>query len=291
MQPLIPVRQLPLYLYHHHVPKIPGRIGACGIVRYALIIRSKHSEGKALMDFIPERALVIAPHPDDAEVWAGGVIAKWTRAGAAVHYVLCTDGGKGTDDPAISAAELSAARIREQQAAADILGAAGVELLGHPDGELEDTADFRKELVRQIRLVKPDVVLTAEPYRRNMQWHRDHRIAGQVALDAVFPYARDHLHFGDLFANEGIEPHKTGAILFWGSENPNVFVDIAADFDTKLAAVMAHSTQTGRHSRDEIRGFLQARAAADAAAGNAATDDDSSGLTLAEAFRRVTFRT
>ena len=270
---------------------MPGRIGACGIVRYALIILPKHSEGNALMDFIPERALVIAPHPDDAEVWAGGVIAKWTRAGAAVHYVLCTDGGKGTDNPAISAAELSAARIREQQAAADILGAAGVELLGHPDGELEDTADFRKELVRQIRLVRPDVVLTTEPYRRNMQWHRDHRIAGQVALDAVFPYARDHLHFGDLFANEGIEPHKTGAILFWGSENPNVFVDIAADFDTKLAAVMAHSTQTGRHSRDEIRGFLQARAAADAAAGNAATDDGSSGLTLAEAFRRVTFRT
>ena len=68
-------------------------------------------------------------------------------------------------------------------------------------------------------------------------------------------------------------------------------MDIAADFETKLAAVMAHSTQTGRHSRDGIRGFLQARAAADAAAGNAATDDGSSGLTLAEAFRRVTFRT
>ena len=67
----------------------------------------------------------------------------------------------------------------------------------------KDSSDFRKDLVRQIRVVQPDVVLTTEPYRRNMQWHRDHRIAGQVALDAVFPYSRDHLHFGDLFANEG----------------------------------------------------------------------------------------
>ena len=259
------------------------------------------------MDYTPERVLVITPHPDDAEVWAGGVIAKWTRAGAAVHYVLCTDGGKGSDDPDARPAELSAARIGEQRAAAAILGAAGVVELGRPDGELEDTADFRKELVRQIRLVKPDVVLTAEPYRRNMQWHRDHRIAGQVALDAVFPYARDHLHFGDLFTNEGIEPHKTGIIMFWGSENPNAFVDISADFETKMTAVLAHRTQIGRLGDDEVRAFLRRRAEADAAAGNAAaiadtganTDTDtagaggdgSGGLALAEAFRRVTFRT
>ena len=175
------------------------------------------------MDFTPERVLVITPHPDDAETWAGGTIAKWVREGAEVHYVLCTDGGKGSDDPEADQVTLAAARTREQLAAADILGVANVVPLGRPDGELEDTADFRKELVRQIRIVKPDVVLTAEPYRRNMQWHRDHRIAGQVALDAVFPYARDHLHFGDLFTDEGIEPHKTAAIMFWGSENPNAF--------------------------------------------------------------------
>ena len=243
------------------------------------------------MDFTPERALVIIPHPDDAEAWAGGTIARWVRAGAAVHYVLCTDGGKGSDDPEISPDALAAARTREQMDAAAILGVSNVVALGRPDGELEDTADFRKDLVRQIRIVKPDVVLTTEPYRRNMQWHRDHRIAGQVALDAVFPYARDHLHFGDLFANEGIEPHKTAAIMFWGSENPNAFVDIAADFDAKLDAVLAHTTQTGRRTRDEIRAFISARAQEAAAQGNASTEDDASGLALAEAFRRVTFRT
>lgn len=243
------------------------------------------------MEFTPERALVITPHPDDAEVWAGGVISKWVRAGAEVHSVLCTDGSKGTHDPEIHPTELAKIRAREQLEAADILGITDVVMLGRPDGELEDTADFRKDLVRQIRLFKPDVVLTSEPYRRNMRWHRDHRIAGQVALDAVFPYARDHLHFGDLFANEGIEPHKTAAILFWGSENPNAFFDIADNFDAKLKAVLAHRTQTGQRTEDEMRDFLRARAAEAAAAGNSSDDDDVTGLTLAESFRRVTFRT
>ena len=243
------------------------------------------------MEFIPERVLVVTPHSDDAEVWAGGVIAKWRRAGAEVHCVLCTDGSKGSSDPELGPAELVQLRSREQLAAAEILGIKNVVMLGHPDGELEDTADFRKDLVRQIRMVKPDVVLTSEPYRRNMQWHRDHRIAGQVALDAVFPYARDHLHFGELFANEGIEPHKTAAIMFWGSENPNVFFDIADDFDTKMQAVLAHRTQTGQRTDEQMRAFIRARAEEAAAAGNASDDDDVAGLTLAEAFRRVSFRT
>lgn len=243
------------------------------------------------MELSPERVLVITPHPDDAEVWAGGVIAKWVRGGAEVHGVLCTDGSRGSSDLELGSEELAAVRGREQLEAANILGIKNYVMLGRPDGELEDTADFRKDLVRQIRLIKPDVVLTTEPYRRNMQWHRDHRIAGQVALDAVFPYARDHLHFGDLFANEGIEPHKTAMILFWGSENPNVFEDISGDFDTKIQAVMAHRTQTAHRTESEMRAFISARAKEAADAGNASPDDDVTGLELAEAFRRVTFRT
>lgn len=243
------------------------------------------------MELTPERVLVITPHSDDAEVWAGGAIAKWVRAGAEIHGVLCTDGSRGTPDPEIGPDELVEIRVKEQLDAATILGIKNFVMLGRPDGELEDTSDFRKDLVRQIRLIKPDVVLTSEPYRRNMQWHRDHRITGQVALDAVFPYARDHLHFGDLFANEGIEPHKTAMIMFWGSENPNVFIDIEDDFDTKMQAVLAHKSQSGRRTDDEMRSFMRARARDAAEFGNASTDDDVTGLELAEAFRRVSFRT
>lgn len=243
------------------------------------------------MDYTPERVLVITPHPDDAEAWAGGAISQWVRAGAKVRYVVCTDGSRGTDDPEVDPAELAAARGREQVAAAKILGVSDVVMLGRPDGELEDTADFRKDLVRQIRLVQPDIVVTSEPYRRNMQWHRDHRIAGQVALDAVFPYARDHLHFGDLFTNEGIEPHKTANILFWGSESPNTFVDIAEDIETKVDALMAHASQARQRTRDDIGAFIRSRAEDAARAAAEHPEDPVEGLKLAEAFRRVTFRT
>ena len=131
-----------------------------------------------------------------------------------------------------------------------MLGVKDVVLLHHSDGELEDDAEFRKEIVRQIRLVRPDVVLCPEPYRKNLAWHRDHRIVGQVAIDAVFPAARDHLHFADLWEKEGLEPHKTGTVLFWGTEQPDTFIDINSSLETKTQALMAHRSQkhqTGGH--------------------------------------------
>lgn len=233
---------------------------------------------------IPQRVLVVTPHPDDAEMWCGGSLAHWISLGAEVHYVLCTDGGKGTSDPNVTSQELSALRVQEQRDAAQVLGATQVVMLHHPDGELEDTSEFRKEIVRQIRLVQPDVVLCPEPYRRNLAWHRDHRVTGQVTLDAVFPAARDHLNFVELWRDEGLEPHKTATVLFWGTESANTFVDISDSMDTKVAAVMAHRTQVGGHTESEIRGFVEGRAQ-DAA--NSADEPKR----FAEAFRKVTFRT
>jgi LmbE family N-acetylglucosaminyl deacetylase len=196
--------------------------------------------------------------------------------------VLCTDGGKGIDKPGITSKELSSTREKEQLAAAKILGVKNVVMLHHPDGELEDTGDFRKELVRQIRLVRPDVVLTTEPYRMNLSWHRDHRITGQVTIDAVFPYARDHLHFMDLWEKEGLEPHKTGTVLFWGTERPDTFIDIAEAMEQKIESVKAHRSQMADRSEAEIVGFITQRAE-EAGAPN--------GYQYAEAFRKVSFRT
>ena len=234
------------------------------------------------MEETPQRVLVVTPHPDDAEIWCGGTIARWIKGGAEVHYVLCTDGGKGIDKPGITSKELSSTREKEQLAAAKILGVKNVVMLHHPDGELEDTGDFRKELVRQIRLVRPDVVLTTEPYRMNLSWHRDHRITGQVTIDAVFPYARDHLHFMDLWEKEGLEPHKTGTILFWGTERPDTFIDIAEAMEQKIESVKAHRSQMVDRSEAEIVGFITQRAE-EAGAPN--------GCQYAEAFRKVSFRT
>ena len=234
------------------------------------------------MDETPQRVLVVTPHPDDAEFWCGGTIAKWIADGATVRIVLCTDGGKGTTDPNISSVDLSKMREKEQADAAESLGVQELVLLHHPDGSLEDNDQFRKELVRQIRQARPDVVLCPEPYRKNLAWHRDHRITGQVTSDAVFPCARDHLHFEELWRDEGLEPHRTGTVLFWGTELADTIVDISGTVDAKMRAVSAFKSQLNGWNDQQVEDFVKEHA-------RDAVGD--SGLEFAESFRKITFRT
>ena len=234
------------------------------------------------MDETPQRVLVVVPHPDDAEFWCGGTVARWTADGALVRYVVCTDGGNGAAEPGVSSQELAAVRQAEQAEAAQILGVRELVSLEHRDGGLEDNSEFRRELVRQVRQLRPDVVLCPEPYRKNLAWHRDHRIAGQVTLDAVFPYARDHLHFEDLWRDEGLEPHKTGTVLFWGAEAADTLIDIAGTIDAKMRAVRVHRSQLNGLTGTELEEFVRTNAR------EAAGD---SGHQFAEAFRKQSFRT
>ena len=229
----------------------------------------------------PNRVLVVTPHPNDSEFWCAGTVARWVSEGATVRYVVCTDGAKGTTDPSISLADLAAQREREQSGAAKELGVQELVSLGRPDGSLEDTDDFRKELVRQIRQARPDVVICPEPYRKNLAWHRDHRITGQVTLDAVFPCARDHLHFEELWRDEGLEPHKTATVLFWGTEIPNTHIAIDSTMDAKSRAVKAAKTRLAGHSDPEVDEFIRQQ-------GREGAGD--SGGSYGEAFRKITFR-
>ena len=234
------------------------------------------------MDGNPERVLVVIPHPNDSEMWCAGSIAKWVNEGASVRYVICTDGSKGTVDPEITQSDLAATREREQAEAARELGVQELVSLGRSDGGLEDVDDFRKDLVRQIRQVRPDVVVCPEPYRKNLAWHRDSRIAGQVTLDAVFPCARDHLHFEELWRDEGLEPHKTGTVLFWGAETPDTFIDIESTLANKLRSVKANKTRLAGRAEEEIDSFIRELGSEGAGA---------SGASYGEAFRKITFRT
>ncbi len=187
------------------------------------------------------QVLVITPHPDDAEFGVAGTVPHWVSEGKDVVYVVCTTGDKGTSDTGISQKELIVMREREQQAAADMLGVREVVFLRYPDQGLEDTPGFRKDLVRVIRKYRPQTVVTADPYRRYI-WHRDHRITGQVVLDAIFPFARDHLSYPDLL-EDGLAPHKVEEVLFWGSEEPNCCFDISDTVELKLEALRCHSSQ------------------------------------------------
>lgn len=205
----------------------------------------------------PDRVMVVLPHPDDAEYGVAGTVARWTREGVEVVYVVCTNGDKGTSDINIKPEELAKIREQEQLAAASVLGVREVIFLRHPDQTLEDTPEFRKELVRLIRKYRPETVVTTDPYRRYI-WHRDHRITGRVALDAIFPYARDFLSYPDLL-EQGFQPHKVREVLLWGSEEPNYCTDITDTFDIKIAALRCHKSQVGASSPADLEERLRER--------------------------------
>lgn len=224
----------------------------------------------------PAEVMVVMPHPDDAEFGAAGTIARWAREGKDIVYVVCTNGDKGTADIELKPEKLAKIREKEQLAAAKLLGVREVVFLRHPDQALEDTPEFRKEIVRLIRRYRPPTVVTVDPYRRYL-WHRDHRITGQVTLDAIFPYARDIYAYPDLLA-EGLPPHKVREVWLWGSEEPNYCVDITDTFDIKMAALRCHQSQLGDNFSAEREDWVKQRAR-DMAKGE--------NYELAEAFHRV----
>ena len=188
-----------------------------------------------------KKVLVITPHPDDAESGAGGTIAKWSSQGANIALVVCTNGNTGTSDRNIDSVKIAALRKMEQSAAGEVLGLSKVVFLDYPDQGLEDNEKFRAQLVREIRIHRPDVVLTIDPERKWIR-HRDHYVTGRVSLDAVFPYARDYLAYPEMIA-EGLEPHKVLDVLLWGSDDPDTFIDIDESFETKMDALYCHESQ------------------------------------------------
>lgn len=224
----------------------------------------------------PIDILVITAHPDDAEYGVAGSVARWIGEGRSVAYVISTSGEKGTTDRTMAPEDLMRIREKEQQAAADLLGVREVEFLRYPDQGLEDTPQFRKHIVQVIRTYRPHTVVTTDPYRRYV-WHRDHRIIGQVVLDAVFPFARDHAAYPDLL-EQGLEPHKVGELLFFGAEDINYYADIADTFEKKLAALKCHVSQMRELNMTDLDAWLRRRYK---------TFAEKSEYELAEAFHRV----
>jgi LmbE family N-acetylglucosaminyl deacetylase len=195
----------------------------------------------------PKRILAVGAHPDDIDFGAGASIAKWAKAGAEVYYLVLTDGSKGTSDHDITSEELIKMRRYEQRAAVKALGARDVHFLNYPDGELEVTRELKRDIVRAIREIKPDTVITMDPtvvYSSRVGFinHPDHRAAGQATLDAVYPLARDHLEFPELM-DEGLKPHKALHVLLINLDQQNCLVDVSDTFDLKLAALSKHASQ------------------------------------------------
>ena len=192
-----------------------------------------------------ERVMVISPHPDDVDFGCSGTIAKWSRMGVDLTYVICTSGDKGTDLE-VEPGSLAKIREKEQLAAAEIVGVRKVVFLRLKDGELENNREFRKILVRMLRQYRPDIVLSMDPANLRFEnvyvSHADHRAAALAAFDAIYPAARNRNFFPELL-EEGLLPHAVNRIYFFGTADPNTWIDISETIETKIEALGAHNSQ------------------------------------------------
>ncbi len=210
----------------------------------------------------PLTAMVIVAHPDDAEFLCGGTVAKWCAQGWTVYYVLVTSGDKGTHQPDLTSQELAAIREQEQRDACRVLGVREVLFLGYPDGFVQADDELRGQVVRLMRRYRPDVVLTWDGFRSGFN-HSDHRAVDIAARDAIYPAVRDHLYY-PRDAEDGLEAHQVNELLLAGSDDPDYHVDISAYVETKLQAVLCHSSQLGGRDPEEIRKFWEERMRASA---------------------------
>jgi LmbE family N-acetylglucosaminyl deacetylase len=200
-----------------------------------------------------ERVMVITAHPDDSEFGAAGTVAKLAREGKEITYVIVTDGSKGSSDRTMTPERLAVIRREEQMNAAKALGVERVEFLGYVDGEVEDTRDLRRDVTRQIRRWRPDLIITQNPHRSPNLYasHRDHRIVAGVVLDCVYPLARDHMAFPELLPE--FEPHKAREVYVMAWESPQLAVDISETMDLKLKALACHASQFDDFAAIEAR--------------------------------------
>jgi LmbE family N-acetylglucosaminyl deacetylase len=207
--------------------------------------------------------LAVFAHPDDAEISAGGTLARWAHEGRAVHLLVLTNGDRGSDDPAQDRAELARTRRSETEAAATALGLAGCRVLDIHDGELQNSASVRSEIARTVREVRPAIVLSCDPtawfFGNRYFNHADHRTAGAAALDAVFPGAGNPHFFAEQLA-EGLSPWKVPEVWLGWTTEPNHHQDITGFLEVKLAALAEHRSQVEGDMLGFFREWLPAEA-------------------------------
>jgi LmbE family N-acetylglucosaminyl deacetylase len=223
-------------------------------------------------------ALVLFAHPDDAEFMCGGTIAAWTRSGCEVHYVVVTDGSAGSNESGITREQMRPIREREQRAAAAVLGVQTVTFLGEIDGMLEVNLETRRKVCREVRRLRPEVLLAPDPSRlwsgRGYVNHWDHKQAGLLALTAVMPDAPSRPMFPELM-DEGIEPYEVPN-LWLTSDQPDVYVDITDTMETKLAALAEHVSQGTETAAPWVRKWAESLGA-----------QSERGFALAEGFKAL----
>ena len=232
----------------------------------------------------PASALAVYAHPDDAEIAAGGTLAKWAAAGASVWVLVTARGDKGSDDPDADLDALAALRVEETAKAAARLGLAGHFHLGYDDGELPDDRELRGAIVRHVRVLRPEVVLCPDPtavfFGDGYFNHHDHRVTGWATLDAVAPAAGNPHYFPE-HLREGLGVHHVRAVYLSGTLEANCWIDIEETLERKIDGLFCHASRLVE-ADEWFRQFLRDRAEQGARG---------TGVRYAEPFRRITFAT
>lgn len=229
----------------------------------------------------PKDILVILAHPDDPEFFLGATIARWVKAGHTVRYVLLTQGDKGAEDGSLTLEEICRIRREEQVNAAGLLGVKSVDFMDYQDGYLIPDLEMRKKVVRWIRRYQPQILVTCDPGNLfpNEHYinHPDHRNAGQVVIDAVFPASGNRFFFPELL-DEGYEPHEVEEVWMSLTNTPNVRLDVTEYWGVKLKALKHHVSQIGDPEAFEKHMLDRAE------------KDDNGTLKYYEQFRTIKFR-
>lgn len=233
-----------------------------------------------------DKVLIFFAHPDDGEFMAGGSIIRWAAEGKQIVVCVVTNGAMGSNDPAMSREELIASRMQEQREAARITGISDVVFLGYEDCMVEDSHDLRRDMIREIRRHKPEVVIGPDPtmyfFADAYINHPDHRKVGEALCAAISPGAPTLPLYREELYEKGFEPHHLKAALFGLTTAPNYWVDIEEHMETKIKSVSVHHTQTpefGDQFADRIKQIASVMAQ---------TSDQ--GLKYAEAYRAIYFR-
>jgi LmbE family N-acetylglucosaminyl deacetylase len=229
------------------------------------------------------KALVFGPHPDDAELSGGATMAKWASEGTEVILCVVTNGAMGSNDPTVGREELIATREAEQRAAAGVLGVSEVVFLGYEDGYVEDSHELRRDMIREIRRHRPDVVVGPDPsmfyFGQQYLNHPDHRRVGEAFLAAVNPGATTVPLYREELYDKGFEPHQVKAVLLSLTTNGDFTVDAEGFMDRKLAALRAHDSQLGAWG---LEGFVVGMA-------ESIATSSGTGLKQAESFKAFFF--
>lgn len=194
----------------------------------------------------PQKILVVLAHPDDPDFFCGATLARWASFGHDIHYCLLTRGDKGVRDAIVDPKDLAARREIEQKNAAAVLGVKEVTFLNFEDGYLVPDLLARKEVTRVIRQVKPDVVVSCDPtyvFGENNINHPDHRAAGQIVVDAIFPASGNPLYFPELMVHENLPPHSVKEVWLAVTAQANTVVEVTDFWAKKIAALHCHETQ------------------------------------------------